>query len=142
MYVPRVLACREGDELTVKNTAAFAHNAKYSSSKNGEGNPLVAAGGKYTMPTALTAEKNPISLSCSIHGWMQAYVMVYDHPYYATTGKDGTFEIKMAPVGKFKLYVRHESGFNGGVKGALKPEVIELKPGQDLDLGTIEFSSK
>ena len=40
-----------------------------------------------------------MQLACNIHGWMKAYVRVFDHPYYAVTDEDGKFEIKLARVG-------------------------------------------
>ena len=139
MFEPRAQAAREGDTLTIKNSAPIAHNAKYDTASNGETNALIPSGGKYDLPKPLVAEKTPLKFVCNIHGWMQANVAVFDRPYFATTGKDGTFELKMAPAGNFKLYLRHESGFSGGIKGATKPQVIEIKPGQDLDLGDIDF---
>ena len=38
---------------------------------------------------------------------MFAYVTVVDHPYFAVTGKDGTFTIKNVPPGKYKIVALH-----------------------------------
>ena len=32
-------------------------------------------------------------MKCNIHHWMRAYIGAVDHPYFAVTGADGTFEI-------------------------------------------------
>jgi len=62
-------------------------------------------------------ESGPISYKCSIHPWMSGYVRVFEHPYYAVTDDDGKFEIKNAPVGKFRIVFWHESGLRGGRTG-------------------------
>ena len=45
---------------------------------------------------------------CDVHGWMNAYVGVLDHPYFATTGADGTFELKTLPPGTYTIEAWHE----------------------------------
>ena len=64
--------------MVIENSAPIAHNAKWSSSNNGDVNPLLAAGGKFELPKPMLAESSVISLSCSIHPWMKAYVQVFD----------------------------------------------------------------
>jgi hypothetical protein len=39
---------------------------------------------------------------------MNAYVGVMDHPYYAVTGEDGTFELKSLPPGTYTIEAWHE----------------------------------
>ena len=40
-----------------------------------------------------------VPFKCDVHGWMNAYVGVLDHPYFAVTDKDGKFELKDAAAG-------------------------------------------
>ena len=35
-----------------------------------------------------------VPFKCDVHGWMNAYVGVLDHPYFAVTDEDGKFELK------------------------------------------------
>ena len=37
-----------------------------------------------------------VPFKCDVHGWMNAYVGVLDHPYFAVTEEDGKFELKDA----------------------------------------------
>jgi len=38
-----------------------------------------------------------VPFKCDVHGWMNAYVGVLDHPFYAVTGADGSFSLKGCP---------------------------------------------
>jgi hypothetical protein len=117
MFVDRVSCARVGDTIVVKNSAAIVHNFFWASINNGNFNANVPANGQWKMPNALVAESPPIQYKCTIHGWMTAYVRVFDHPCYAVTDDDGKFEIKNAPAGKFRIVYWHESGLRGGAKG-------------------------
>lgn len=137
-FIPHVLAAREGQTLTIKNSAPFAHNAKWDSSKNDTINPLIPAGGAFNLKKPLVAEPGEISLACSIHGWMKAHIRVFDHPYYAVTDEDGKFEIKMAPTGKFNVFVHHPAnGWLNGKEGRNGKE-RNIQAGE-VDLGVIKM---
>ena len=45
---------------------------------------------------------------CDVHGWMNAYVGVLDHPYFAVTDKDGKFDLKTLPPGTYTIEAWHE----------------------------------
>ncbi len=49
-----------------------------------------------------------IKMTCNAHKWMKGYVYNSEHPYVAITGKDGSFEIKDLPPGKYTLKIWHE----------------------------------
>jgi hypothetical protein len=54
------------------------------------------------------AEPKLLDVQCEYHDWMYAKVWVLDHPYYALTAKDGSFEIPLVPEGTYTLKVWHE----------------------------------
>ncbi len=136
-FIPHVLAARAGQQLTIENSAPFGHNANWTSDQNGNFNQIIPAGQKFALPKALVAEAGQIRLACNIHGWMTAYVRIFDHPYYALTDADGKFEIKLAPTGKFNLFVYHPvNAYLDGVKGRPgKPFAIN----GDLDVGQLKM---
>ena len=47
-------------------------------------------------------------MKCNVHSWMRAYIGVMDHPYFAVTGPDGSFELKNVPPGDYTLAVWQE----------------------------------
>ena len=117
-FEPRVLAARAGDTLVVKNSAGIPHNINYSSDPENV-NVVILAGGEHKLKKPLEASRLAISFKCDLHTWMTGRVRVFDHPYYATTDKDGKFEIKDVPAGKWRIVYWHEEGYHLGIPGDL-----------------------
>jgi hypothetical protein len=138
MFIPHALALREGQTLVVKNSAPKLHSFKYGGDPEvNPGNNISIQSGKSAEITDLKADRRPISVQCAIHPWMQAWVRVFDHPYFAVTDAPGNFEIKLAPAGSYQLMIWHSTGWLGGKKGR-DGRTIEI-PAGGLDLGDIEF---
>lgn len=136
-FIPHVVAVRVGQEIVVKNSAPINHNVNYQGGLDNPGdNPIVPAGKSITMKD-LKASRTPISVSCSIHGWMKAWIRVFDHPYFAVTKADGSFEIKNAPAGKYSLVIWHEGV--GWVQGGKNGVPVTIKAGGEVDLGKINL---
>jgi len=73
-----------------------------------------------------------VRVECDAHGWMLGHVFVADNPYYALTGKDGSFSINEVPPGSYTLVVsQNHTGDNEQpvtVKGGESVKLaIELK---------------
>jgi plastocyanin len=74
-----------------------------------------------------------VRVECDAHGWMLAHVFVADSPYYALTGKDGTFAITGVPPGRYTLVAsQHYAGETETAVtvagGDTQDLSIELKP--------------
>jgi hypothetical protein len=48
-----------------------------------------------------------LRFKCDVHPWMFAYAGVLEHPYYAVTGKDGSFKIANVPPGTYTIEAFH-----------------------------------
>jgi len=133
MFNHHITVVRVGDTIQVKNPAPVAHNFFWSSANNGEYNVTVAKESDWKMPVAIKGENSPIQFKCTIHPWMSGYVRVFDHPYYAVTDENGNFEIKNAPVGKFRLvYWQEGVGFKGGAPGRFGEPITIAAPATEL----------
>jgi len=55
-----------------------------------------------------------VRVECDAHGWMLGWIYVADNPYYAVTGKDGSFTITNVPPGSYTLVGWQE--YTGGVE--------------------------
>ena len=61
------------------------------------------------------------------HTWMNGWIYVFDHPYYAVTDEAGTFTIKDVPAGEHTLELWHEpaDGTGAGVRTTAKVMVSD-----------------
>jgi len=59
-----------------------------------------------------------VPLLCTIHPEMSAFILVLETPYFAVTGKDGTYRISGIPAGNYKIKTWHEK---------LKPAVEKVE---------------
>ena len=146
VFVPHILPVRAGQNFVVTNSDAEGHNAKFAFFENKEQNPLVPPKGKTAIPVP-NAEIAPTPVSCNIHTWMEAYVVVFDHPYLSISDENGEIEIQDLPVGKLTFKLWHENqarsideGVLNGEKGKWRRGNIEidLKPGMN-DLGILKI---
>lgn len=109
MYTPRVLGVIAGQKLAVRNSDGTFHNV----------HGLVAGKNLWNKPhapkapdLALDASAKPgdvIDIVCDVHPWMHSYAVVQDHPYFAVSREDGTFEIAGLAPGTYTLEAWHPS---------------------------------
>jgi plastocyanin len=107
-YHPHVLGIQVGQTLNIKNSDPLLHNIKSKAVKNRPFNvsqPNVTA-----TPTVRTfnAPEVMVPLECNVHGWMNAFLGVLPHPFFAVTGADGSFSIKGLPPGTYTIEAWHE----------------------------------
>jgi hypothetical protein len=132
-YVPYVTAVQTKQKISVRNSDPVMHNVHPipSVSGNKEAN-------KAQMPKAADIDfvfekpEDFLKFKCDVHSWMFSYITVVDHPYFAVSGKDGTFTIKNVPDGKYTLEAVHR-------KGGKASKEIEVKGGNVTQDLTIEL---
>ena len=106
-YHPHVLGIRVGQNLEIRNSDPVLHNIKAKATKNRPFNVSQPAVGMKTMRTFAQPEVM-VALECNVHGWMNAFVGVLPHPFYAVTGTDGSFSLKGLPPGTYTIEAWHE----------------------------------
>jgi hypothetical protein len=128
-YVPHVSAIYAGIQpFAVKNSAEVGHNVKIVGNKNPPTDDNLKPKSDITPERKYEKETGPINLSCSIHNWMNAKLLTFDHPYFAVSKEDGSFTIKNAPVGEeLAVWIWHESM---GAKG-IEAQKVTLKKGEN-----------
>ncbi len=140
-FSPHVAFVQVGQSLKLKNSDTVGHNSNVATIKNPPSNSLIAAGADSTV-TFAAEEAIPAQVTCNIHPWMKAWVVVRPNPYAAVSAEDGSFEIKNVPAGDVELQLWHEkAGYIGEIKVSGKAEKIakgrkkmKVKSG-DNDLG-------
>lgn len=48
-----------------------------------------------------------LEVTCDLHPWAKAHILVFDHPYFATSEKSGTFTIDDIPAGTYHVKAWH-----------------------------------
>jgi hypothetical protein len=106
-YVPHVIGVQTKQTLNVLNSDATSHNVNVDAKLNGKFNQGQPNGAP---PIAKQFARNEtlIPVKCNQHPWMRAYIGVLSHPFFATSGPDGRFEIKGVPPGTYTLVAWHE----------------------------------
>ncbi len=109
MYHPHVQGMRTGQSLAIKTSDPTAHNVHGFGQVNRPFNRSQPAGAADIMIMMKRAEATPpMKVKCDIHPWMNAYVAVVAHPYYAVTGPDGSFKLGNLPPGTYTIQAWHE----------------------------------
>jgi hypothetical protein len=139
-FEPRLVGLREGQELVVKNSMTIAHSFKIDCFDKGPNVNLNIPGGGKVVVKGFLAKAIPTTYTCPAHAWMRGHVAVFKHPYFAVTDKDGRFEIKNAPAGKFRLVFWHEKAGWVVLKGADRGQVVEVKSGKTTTLGPVKLT--
>jgi plastocyanin len=107
LYHPRILGVMVGQPLTILNSDSLLHNIKAVPTVNRGFNVSQPQAGM-TRDHVFTEPEIMVPLECNVHGWMKAYVGVVAHPYFATSGDDGSFTIGGLPPGTYQLEAWHE----------------------------------
>src|SRR6185503_6864051 len=106
-YTPHVLGIQVGQPLQIVNSDDTLHNVHGLPKANKEFNQGQPIQGMKMTHTFSTKEVM-IPFKCDVHGWMNAWIGVVDHPYYAVTSTDGTFSLKGLPPGTYTIEAWHE----------------------------------
>ncbi len=110
-FVPHVMVVQQGTTVDFLNSDSVGHNVYWPSIS---GNKKLA----HNMGTWPQGQKKPFqfndlgvaALLCNVHPEMSGYLIVVPTPYFAVTDKEGSFEIKNLPAGKYTLKTWSEDG--------------------------------
>ena len=134
-YEPYVAAVQVGQTIDVKNSDPFMHNVHTLPTVPGNKEANKAQMAK-SPDLKFTFDKPEMFLKfkCDVHPWMFSYVSVFDHPYFAVTGKDGTFKIPNVPAGKYTIEAYHRKAAPVGSPVTQEIEVKEQPVTADFTL--------
>lgn len=107
-FIPRVVALRTGQTLTVRNSDPVSHNVHPMPKNNRDWNQQQAPQAEDLKRRFGFAEVM-IPVKCNIHAWMKSYIGVLDHPFYAVSDGGGAFTIDGLPAGEYVLAGWHET---------------------------------
>jgi plastocyanin len=106
-YAPRVFGIQAGQPLEILNSDETLHNVHAMPANNREfnrGQPLKGLRQTHVFTTAEVM----VPFKCDVHKWMNAWVGVLNHPFYAVSGPGGAFDIQSLPPGTYTIEAWHE----------------------------------
>ena len=107
IYVPHVLGVMVGQKLDILNSDGTLHNIHALPKVNKEFNNAMPRS-KKRMTVQFDKSEAPFKVKCDVHPWMGAFIGVFDHPYFAVTGDDGSYVISGLEPGVYVIEAWHE----------------------------------
>jgi plastocyanin len=107
MYAPHVMGVRTGQGVIFRNSDGLLHNINAQAEANRSFN-ISQPTTMDSPPRTFSRQEIMIPVRCDVHGWMEAYIGVVDHPYFAVTGDAGSFRIENLPPGDYTIEAWHE----------------------------------
>lgn len=128
-YVPHTTIVRTNQKVKVVSRDKIAHNTHFYPFKNTAYGILVPREGEVLLREFDRPEPLPMKVGCDIHPWMEAWVLVVDHPFAAVTDQDGKFKIEGLPPGLHEFWFWHEE--SGWLEKSYK---VTVKAGQETKI--------
>ena len=107
IYVPHVSAAMTGQPIEIRNSDETLHNVMTRPRDNPGFNEGMSGTGR-KLSKVFDKPELGIDLRCFMHPWMLGYLHVLDHPFFAVTSRNGSFEIKNLPPGTYEISIKHE----------------------------------
>jgi len=106
-YSPHVIGVMAGQKVKFLNPDGTMHNVHAMCQINPEFNASMP---DFRKELQITFNKPEFMfpIRCDVHPWMQAWMAVMSHPFFAVTSPDGKFEIKNVPAGTYEIEAWHE----------------------------------
>jgi plastocyanin len=124
-FVPHVLAVTVGTTVDFPNSDKFYHNV-FSLSK-----ARTFDLGRYATGSSKSVRFDRpgiVRVFCDIHSHMNAFVLVFSHPFFALTDADGRYRIDNVPAGTYGVIA-----WNEGTPSDPKPATVPDSGVAELD---------
>ena len=110
-FIPHVVVVLQGTTVDFSNSDPVGHNVYWPSISGNK--KLTHNLGTWPKGEKKSFQFNDLGVApllCNVHPEMSGYVVIVATPYFAVTDKDGNYEIKNLPAGKYTLKTWSEDG--------------------------------
>lgn len=106
-FYPHIQIVPAGVDMEILNSDGILHNLHTYP----ENNPAINMAQPKFRKVLKTSFAKPdiVRVSCDVHNWMNAWIIVAKHPYYVVTSEDGSYELDGVPPGTYTLTAWHET---------------------------------
>jgi Polysaccharide lyase family 4, domain II len=107
VMIPRVQAVMVGTQMLLQSSDPFLHTMRGRLPDFKQAFNLVFPRGT---PAKEQRIRFPgvVAVTCDTHTHMKAYIVSFEHPYFAVTDEEGRFAIDQVPPGSYTLNAWHE----------------------------------
>lgn len=128
-FQPAHLVVQRNQEVNVLNRDNIFHNVFSNSDVKQFNIGKVRTG----VDKVITFESTGhIQVFCDIHAFMSSIISIVDTPYFTTGNKDGSFEIRNVPEGRYRLIGWHSNS-------EFSPAIIDIKNGRFTNVKNLVF---
>ena len=124
-FAPHILAITAGTVVDFPNSDRFYHNV-FSLSKSARFDLGRYAKGK--SKSVRFDQPGIVRVFCEIHSHMNAFILVFAHPFFAMTDTDSRYRINNVPAGTYNVIA-----WNEGVASDPKPVTVAAGAIAELD---------
>ena len=103
-FQPHVSVLTLGDTIEIRNSDPVLHTTHFYGALEAN----IALPFKGTWVTRAADRPGMVVVKCDVHGWMQAYIRIDDHPFHAVSDSEGRFQISDVPPGSYTFEAWHE----------------------------------
>lgn len=107
MYTPHVIGAMTGQTIEILNSDGTLHNVHSLPKNSKQFNSAMPMKGM-KIKKKFSSPEIAVRMKCDVHPWMSAYIGVFDHPFFAVTGADGSYTISGLPAGTYTVEAWHE----------------------------------
>jgi len=106
VFIPHVTIVPLGSTVDLLNSDDVMHNLHTWSIRNTAFNEGVAGGGKLAKTFKYP---ETIKITCDVHKWMSAWLIVQSNPYYTVTDATGNYRLEGVPAGTYTVQAWQEA---------------------------------
>ena len=137
-YEPHVLLVPDNGTLQLKSSDPILHTVHMSGASDYN---LPFPFANQTMSRTMNRE-GVVDVRCNAgHVWMNAEMLVVNHPYYAVTDEDGNFKLTNVPPGEYEIEAWHE-GWKVTGQGALYDVMTQMRVQRPIFSDPMEWTKK